>query len=219
MESRQIIITSTIFQGKKVINSTAETLGELKLDLDNAGIEYEGMVFLEGLSDTTLESNNSILPKDIMHKGTRTNNLVFYLTKPSKKIDSGAFNRKEAVTFLKENNLTDKVKAVYGKNFTNCSNVELEKFIVKETKIKDINKTKKEKVVVENKVETKAVLPTQEVYPEVESDGIDLNTKFNRLLEVLCLSKENIKYITGISDKIEEAFLSDEELSAMFKKK
>ena len=48
MEARKITIVSTKTQKKSVIMSGAETLGELKNDLRNAGIDFEDMTFYEG---------------------------------------------------------------------------------------------------------------------------------------------------------------------------
>ena len=45
MEVRKITVVSTKTQKKSVIMSGAETLGELKKDFREAGIDYEGMTF------------------------------------------------------------------------------------------------------------------------------------------------------------------------------
>ena len=95
MEARKITIVSTKRQEKSVIMSDATTLEELKRDLDKANIDYEGMVFYEGVSKTELINNNSVLPSNIPYRGQTTNELVFMLTNPNKKIKSGAMNRKE----------------------------------------------------------------------------------------------------------------------------
>ena len=60
MESRKITIISTKNQRKSVIMSSAETLGELKADLLDGGVDYADMVFYEGTSKTSLTKNNSI---------------------------------------------------------------------------------------------------------------------------------------------------------------
>ena len=49
MEARKITIVSTKNQEKSVIMSSATTLGELKRDLDSANIDYQDMVFYEGV--------------------------------------------------------------------------------------------------------------------------------------------------------------------------
>lgn len=128
METRKITIISTKNHSTKVINSAATTLGELKTDLDNAGIGYTDCTFFEGLTKTELKNNDAILPHDVPYKGTTTNNLVFMITNASKKIKSGA-DRKSIIAEIKAKNLTEVVKNTYGKNYTNCKTEDLEKIL------------------------------------------------------------------------------------------
>ena len=128
METRKITIISTKNHNTKVINSAATTLGELKTDLNNAGIEYTDCTFFEGLTKTELKNNDAILPHDVPYKGTITNNLVFMITNASKKIKSGA-DRKSIIAEIKAKNLTEVVKNTYGKNYTNCKTEDLEKIL------------------------------------------------------------------------------------------
>ena len=128
METRKITIISTKNHSTKVINSAATTLGELKTDLDNAGIGYTDCTFFEGLTKTELKNNDAILPHDVPYKGTITNNLVFMITNASKKIKSGV-DRKSIIAEIKSKNLTEVVKNTYGKNYTNCKTEDLEKIL------------------------------------------------------------------------------------------
>ena len=128
METRKITIISTKNHSTKVINSAATTLGELKTDLDNAGIGYTDCTFFEGLTKTELKNNDAILPHDVPYKGTITNNLVFMITNASKKIKSGA-DRKSIIAEIKAKNLTEVVKNTYGRNYTNCKTEDLEKIL------------------------------------------------------------------------------------------
>ena len=128
METRKITIISTKNHSTKVINSAATTLGELKTDLDNAGIGYTDCTFFEGLTKTELKNNDAILPHDVPYKGTITNNLVFMITNASKKIKSGV-DRKSIIAEIKAKNLTEIVKNTYGKNYTNCKTEDLEKIL------------------------------------------------------------------------------------------
>ena len=137
MDSRKITIVSTKMQKKSVIMSEAETLGQLKADLDNAGINYEGMTFYEGTSRVELKDNSSQLPKDVSYKGTTTNELVFMLTNTNKKIKSGAMSRAEVYAAIKANNLGDVVKEKMGKNFTMCSTDSLIAIIAQNSGSKD----------------------------------------------------------------------------------
>lgn len=136
MEARKITVVSTKTQKKSVITSSAETLAQLKADLRAAGIDYEDMTFYEGTSKTELKSDDSVLPKDVPYTNRTTgetvitNNLVFMLTNPNKKINSGNFDRKELLNFVKEHNLNAECRDRYGKPYTCCSNKELSEFVV-----------------------------------------------------------------------------------------
>ena len=125
METRKITVVSTRNQKRSTIMSTATTLGELKVDLDNAGIDYSDMTFYEGLTKTEIINNESLLPTNVSYKGQITNELVFMLTNMNKKIKSGTMTRAEAYQYIKENNLQLEVLKRYGKNYTVCKTPEL----------------------------------------------------------------------------------------------
>ena len=131
METRKITIVSTKTQKKSVIMSGAETLGELKRDLNEAGIDYEDMTFYEGTSKTELKTDESVLPKDVPYTNRttgetkNTNELVFMLTNTNKKIRSGAMTRNEAYNVIRTKSLQKACKDKYGKNFTMCSTNDL----------------------------------------------------------------------------------------------
>lgn len=129
MEARTITIISESSNGHKTIQSSAETLGELKRDLTQNGIDYSGKVFREGLSRTELVDDASVLPSNLMWKGKVTNNLVFTLITEHKKIKSGAMTRAEVYAAVKGANLQDTVKARFGRNFTQVSTADLEAFL------------------------------------------------------------------------------------------
>lgn len=128
METRKITIVSTKSQSKKVIMSSATTLAELKSDLRQNGIDYEGMSFFEGTSKVELKNDASVLPHDVPWKGTVTNELVFMLTNTNKKIRSGATNvtRLKLYDEIKRLGLQDACYKKFGKkNFTMCKTSEL----------------------------------------------------------------------------------------------
>lgn len=125
METRKITIVSTKNQSKKVIMSSATTLAELKSDLRQNGIDYEGMTFFEGTSKVELKNDASVLPHDVPWKGTVTNELVFMLTNTNKKIRSGAMSRMEAYAEIKRLGLQDACHKKFGKNFTMCKTADL----------------------------------------------------------------------------------------------
>lgn len=133
MEARKITIVSTKTQKKSVIMSGAETLSELKRDLDAANIDYENMTFYEGTSKTELKLDESVLPKDVPYTNRttgetiNTNELVFMLTNTNKKIRSGSvtLDRKDLFNEVKHAGLQEACKDKYGKNYTHCTNDEL----------------------------------------------------------------------------------------------
>ena len=128
MEARNITIVTTQNQNKYVVNTDATTLRELKSVLAAHDISYDGMTFYEGLSHTELLTDDSVLPHDVPYKGNITNELVFMLTTPNKKIKSGAVlpeTRQALYDTLEEMGLKEEVANRYGKNFTQCKNSEL----------------------------------------------------------------------------------------------
>lgn len=126
METRKIVIVSTKTQKKSVIMSAATTLAELKTDLEQNDIDYEGMTFYEGISKVELKDDNSLLPHDVPHKGKTTNELVFMLTNTNKKIKSGAcMTRSEIYAAIKNGNLQKECIKRFGKNFTMCKTDDL----------------------------------------------------------------------------------------------
>lgn len=130
METRKITVVSTKNQRKSVINSAAVTLGQLKSDLNAAGIDYSGMTFYEGTAKVELKTDESVLPSNVPYKGQVTNELVIMLTNTNKKIRSGAdLSRTEAYAKIKELGLQSACIAAYGKNFTMCKTTELNNLI------------------------------------------------------------------------------------------
>ena len=167
MEARKITIVSTKTQKKSVIMSGAETLGELKNDLRNAGIDFEDMTFYEGTSKTELKTNESVLPKDVPYTNRttgetiNTNELVFMLTNTNKKIRSGAMTRKEAYDVIRKQGLQVACLKEYGKNFTVCSTNALIALIEANTpKKRSVKKTSKSKEKVAP-IETLKVVDVQ----------------------------------------------------------
>lgn len=130
METRKITVISNKGQYKKVMNSAASTLGELKADMTAVGIDYYGMSFLEGLTRTELIDDASQLPTNVNYRGTVTNDLVFYLTATNKKIKSG-MTRQEAYAHIQTYpELKETIKSTFGRNFTQVSTDNLVHIII-----------------------------------------------------------------------------------------
>ena len=126
MEARKITVVSTRNQKKSIIMSAATTLAELKADLRQYGIDYDGMTFYEGTSKVELKDDTSVLPHDVPYKGQLTNELVFMLTNTNKKIRSGAdMSRADAYAAIKAKGLQEECVKRFGKNFTMCKTADL----------------------------------------------------------------------------------------------
>lgn len=126
MEARKITIVSTSNQKKSIIMSAATTLAELKADLRQNGINYDGMTFYEGTSKVELKDDTSVLPHDVPYKGQLTNELVFMLTNTNKKIRSGAdMSRVDVYAAIKAKGLQEECVKRFGKNFTMCKTADL----------------------------------------------------------------------------------------------
>jgi hypothetical protein len=141
--SRKVTVLVESTQSKVVFESNATTLGELKNELRERQVRYDSnCVFKEAASKTILTSDESVLPSNIPWKGQVTNDLVFMVTAPQKKIKSGVMDRREAYARVKELGLQGKIQEHEGKNFTQCSTAVLISYIENEEK-KAVKKTPK----------------------------------------------------------------------------
>lgn len=132
--SRKITVLVESTQRKVVLESNATTLGELKNELREMQVDFDSEnVFKESRTKSILASDESVLPTNVPWKGSVTNELVFMITAPQKKIRSG-MDRKEAYAKVKELGLQDKIQKGEGKNFTQCSTATLISYIEKVAK-------------------------------------------------------------------------------------
>lgn len=194
MEARKITVVSTRNQKKSVIMSAATTLAELKADLRQNGIDYDGMTFYEGTSKVELKDGASVLPHDVPYKGQTTNELVFMLTNTNKKIRSGAggtMKRKEVYDKITELGLQDECKRKFGRNFTQCTTADLISLVEKAgKKAAPASAPKAEKPVpTPVKEEKKEEVPVSADTPTPETPAEFVDTKaraaLSRLLTIL----------------------------------
>lgn len=166
MEFRKVTIINNKTQSQKVIQaSAATTLGELKREMREAGIEFEGMTFFEGHLRAELKDDASILPTNIPYKGQVVNDLTFLLTAPEKKIKSGAMSRAEAYNAIKARGLQDECVKRFGKNFTMCKTQDLID-LLGEGSSKPAPVKKKKEVVVEEKATKEVEISKESSIPE-----------------------------------------------------
>ena len=166
MEFRKVTIINNKTQSQKVIQaSTATTLGELKREMREAGIEYGGMTFFQGHLRAELKDDASILPTNIPYKGRVVNDLTFLLTAPEKKIKSGAMSRAEAYNAIKARGLQDECVKRFGKNFTMCKTQDLID-LLGEGSSKPAPVKEKKEVVVEEKATKEVEISKESSIPE-----------------------------------------------------
>lgn len=136
MESRNITVINSLTQSRVVLPaSTATTLGELKAELAEAGMVVSDLLFVEGVSHTTMVDNNSILPTNIPYTNPQTgeqivtNDLVFMVTEQYKKTKSGA-SRVDLYAVIKGNDaLKSFIKDSYFTDYTHVPTEYLESLI------------------------------------------------------------------------------------------
>lgn len=191
MRKITVLVEST--QSKHVLQSNATTLGELKDELREKNISFNSDdVFKEGMSKTVLTTDESILPSNIPWRGEVTNDLIFMVTAPQKKIKSGVMTRAEVYAEIKRLKLQDTISKKMGKNFTQCSTAVLLTFI--DETPKDSCETKaaapvaKEKKVNSNLtpevVESVTFCALKELIAEMVNEGILSEANANNILGV-----------------------------------
>ena len=106
-----------------VVNTVENTTKVVELPevVDNlAGLKHfldisDGQ-FFEGATHTDLTSDTQALPQ--LPESKKERGYVFFVSPAQNKIKNGAYTRKECYAIIKSNNLGDKIKAKYGRNFT-----------------------------------------------------------------------------------------------------
>lgn len=208
MESRKITIVSSGSQSRKEIMSAATTLAELKRDLNAAQISYDGMTFMEGYTKTELKADDSVLPTNVPTKnGKTTNELVFMLTAPQKKIKSGAMDRKECYAFMRNHPEVAKAFSVkFGKNYTNGSTADLAAFIAAKTKKNPVQVVKAPKGAVKCTCSEKIIENAKAFAAELYRKDAISEANFTALVAVL----------NGSTKESVTSSLSNDDINKMF---
>lgn len=198
MRKITVLVEST--QSKHVLQSNATTLGELKDELRDKNISFNpDDVFKEGISKTVLTTDESILPSNIPWRGEVTNDLIFMITAPQKKIKSGVMTRLEVYAEVKRLKLQDTISKKVGKNFTQCSTAVLLTFIDEASHNSCKTKTPAP-VVEEKKVKSnpnQIVKPTPEVVESVTFCA--LKELIAKMVNEGVLSEANANNILGVA--------------------
>lgn len=209
MEARKITVVLNNKSSQKTIMSSAETLGQLKRDMNDAGISTSGMAFYEGRTRTELKDDQSLLPTNVPvpAKGTTpastTNELVFMLTPENKKIKSGALGteRSNILAEIKAKGLGKAVMEKFKKNATQVSTKELTVFLAEQNKPKSAKapKAKAEALPVDE-------APSQADITPIVVVGVDMEARklLNELIETLRDEDELYEDYGSLADKADE---------------
>lgn len=185
METRKVTIINSKTQSQKVIqDSKATTLGELKQEMRERGIDYTGMTFFEGHMRAELKDDAAPLPANIPYKGQVVNDLTFMLTAPEKKVKSGAMSRAEAYAEIKKKGLQGACVSKFGKNFTQCSTADLISLIEKNS-TKAAPAPKAEKPVEAAAPAVPAKKEEASIAPETPATGCNCSKAIAILAEAL----------------------------------
>ena len=192
MRKITVLVEST--QSKHVLQSNATTLGELKDELRDKNISFNpDDVFKEGMSKTVLTTDESILPSNIPWRGEVTNDLIFMITAPQKKIKSGVMTRAEVYAEIKRLKLQDTISKKMGRNFTQCPTAVLLTFI-DETSENSCKTETPAPVAKEKKVKSN---PTPEVVESVTFCA--LKELIAKMVNEGVLSEANADNILGVA--------------------
>lgn len=204
METRKITVIETKNSKKTIIETAATTLGELKRDFSEHGIDYTDMTFFEGLTKTELINNDSLLPTNVMYKGEGTNNLTIMLTNSNKKIKSGALSettpRSVVYSHIQSMGLQTQCVTRYGRNYTQVPTASLIALI------NDANKNTEKKCECNNETERLIDAFTALI------DALE----FNESISYLEANELREKLGTPKSTPKDKEIYSQEELDAMF---
>ena len=205
METRKVIIINNKTQSQKTIMSNANTLGELKAEARNAGVNIEDMTWYEGHMRAELKDDSAELPATVMWRGQETTDLTFLLTQPEKKVKSGAMSRAEAYAKIKAMNLGNACKVRFGKNFTQCSTNDLIELIT----------------AAESTCDVQEEAPVEVVKTEVKPQGnvVDaLKVLVNALYRNDCLEEEDYEEVMSELEgkKVTSDKMSRKDIDEMF---
>lgn len=126
---RQVTIYESALNGKVTVLNDVDvtTLGDVKRLLDEKGINYQDMDFIEGVTNTKLLGDDSRLPENIPFKGKYTDNIFINILKKESKIKSGGMTRSELLAAAKP--YKDEIEERYKANYTRVKSADIEAFL------------------------------------------------------------------------------------------
>lgn len=209
MITREILIANTKTQKRERLESSATTLGELKAEMEAAGIDYSGMTFTEGISKTQLLNDDTQLPQNVRYHGQETNNLVILLTNTKKNIASGAMSRKEAYQAIKDHDLQDEVREEFGRNYTQVPTSDLEVFInnnvdssdADEVEIEDTEDEEKEDTEDYNANDDEEVCSLEDLITDIRIESLE-NSLFVHIAQLACNKALEVYDVMDLQDDL-----------------
>lgn len=126
---RQVTIYESALNGKVTVLNDVDvtTLGDVKRLLDEKGINYHDMDFIEGVTNTKLLGDDSRLPENIPFKGKYTDNIFINILKKESKIKSGGMTRSELLAAAKP--YKDEIEKKFNANYTRVKSADIEAFL------------------------------------------------------------------------------------------
>lgn len=126
---RQVTIYESALNGKVTVLNDVDvtTLGDVKRLLDEKGINYQDMDFIEGVTNTKLLGDDSRLPENIPFKGKYTDNIFINILKKESKIKSGGMTRSELLAAAKP--YKDEIEKKFKANYTRVKSADIEAFL------------------------------------------------------------------------------------------
>ena len=178
---RQITIYESSKNGKITVfdNVECNTRGELKALLREKGIDYNDKEFVEGVTNTKLLSDDSVLPTNIPFKGKITNDVFINLLNKDTKIKSGInyaeLSRVELLRAAKP--YATEIEATIGVNYTRAKSADIVAFL-----------------------EKKEVKPSSK---KEEKGGCSVEKKLNMLKDALLWFADQMEYGEEVEAKLE----------------
>lgn len=197
---RQVTIYESALNGKVTVLNDVDvtTLGDVKRLLDEKGINYQDMDFIEGVTNTKLLGDDSRLPENIPFKGKYTDNIFINILKKESKIKSGGMTRSELLAAAKP--YKDEIEKKFNANYTRVKSADIEAFL----------QTKKAGQSIATQP---AEAPAEKENPEVDSPEGD---KITRLEKAILYLAEDANLLSEVQEILNPVPPKPKEVKSFF---
>ena len=114
------------------VSGDFNTFEDFQSAVQDLGYQTEGFTLYEPNTSTYYEAGDAI---------PNIENLKIFMTKKSKKVNSGAFTRSECYAKINEYSLREAIRTRYGKPYSSVSTVELNDFIQEYLEADEVEET------------------------------------------------------------------------------